>query len=382
MRSTRLFLALSLLWLSGNIVAEKPSDQATAAQIRKLEAKIASVQKALAKDRRTQSQTLRELRSLEKQLGDTNRKIRLQKSALRELNTELKDLNRQQTQLQGQMRQQQQLIGEQIREAYKLGRQRKLKLLLNQEEPENLQRNLRYYDYVNKARSEAIAEFNTTIEKLEALKPAIAERKNRILETQAALEQEQAKLAKQRQAREQALTALKREISNKGQSLERFFAERKALQDLLDSLEQELAKLKLPSNYQDFSKRRGKLPWPVNGRQSNRYGGKKGSTGLHWTGVNLRAQSGTEVKAVHYGRVVFADWLRGTGLLIVLDHGDGYMSLYGHNQSLLHEVGDWVAPGDVIATVGNSGGQSQSALYFEIRRRGKPLDPNSWCRRG
>ncbi|HEY7775443.1 MAG TPA: peptidoglycan DD-metalloendopeptidase family protein, partial [Kineobactrum sp.] len=136
----------------------------------------------------------------------------------------------------------------------------------------------------------------------------------------------------------------------------------------------------LPDDYKPFASTRGSLAWPVSGRRGNSFGASRGAGGMRWHGINLRAEEGTPVKAVHHGRVVFADWLRGSGLLLILDHGDGYMSLYAHNQSLLREVGEWVGPGTTIATVGNTGGSNRAGLYFEIRKDGKPVDPVVWCR--
>ncbi|MDC3332982.1 peptidoglycan DD-metalloendopeptidase family protein, partial [bacterium] len=123
------------------------------------------------------------------------------------------------------------------------------------------------------------------------------------------------------------------------------------------------------------------MPWPTAGKLANSFGSKRNGTTLRWQGVNINARQGSDVKAIHYGRVVFADWFRGSGLLVIIDHGDGYMSLYGHNQSLLKSPGEWVIPGESIATVGNSGGQKSAGLYFEIRKNGKPTDPKRWCKR-
>ena len=129
-----------------------------------------------------------------------------------------------------------------------------------------------------------------------------------------------------------------------------------------------------------FAGLRGKLKWPSRGRLANRYGSRRKEGKLKWQGVMIKAPEGTEVTAISHGRIAFSDWLRGFGLLTIIDHGDGYMSLYGGNQSLYKEVGDWVEAGDVIASVGNSGGHRETALYFEIRHNGKPTNPLKWCR--
>ena len=149
---------------------------------------------------------------------------------------------------------------------------------------------------------------------------------------------------------------------------------------LIKKLDEAITSIPTPAGSLPFAQARGKLPLPVAGRIGARFGSPRGSDArLKWDGLLINAAEGTRVHAVHGGRVVFADWLRGSGLLLILDHGDGYLSLYGHNQSLLREVGSWVQPGDSIATVGNSGGMGEPALYFSIRHRGQPLDPAAWC---
>ena len=154
--------------------------------------------------------------------------------------------------------------------------------------------------------------------------------------------------------------------------------DRQELEELLEAIEQAVVELQLPEDYQPFASTRGTLAWPVDGRRRNSFGASRGAGGMRWHGINLAAAEGSAVRAIHHGRVVYADWLRGSGLLLILDHGDGYMSLYAHNQSLLKEVGEWVAPGTPISTVGNSGGLDRAGLYFEIRKDGKPVDPVVW----
>jgi len=134
-----------------------------------------------------------------------------------------------------------------------------------------------------------------------------------------------------------------------------------------------------PNEKQDFDKLKGHLPWPVKGRILARYGTSKDQGHLKWRGVLIATKYGTPVKAISHGRVAFSDWLQGFGFITIIDHGDGYMSLYGHNETLLKQAGDWVNAGDVIATSGDSGGQPRPALYFEIRSHGKPVNPSNWC---
>ena len=157
-------------------------------------------------------------------------------------------------------------------------------------------------------------------------------------------------------------------------------AEQDDLLKLLQAIEEEVTNISLPESYNPFHTRRGKMAWPTAGKQLHRFGSSRDGSSMNWNGVVIASAKGSPVKAIHHGRVVFSDWLRGAGLLIIVDHGGGYMSLYGHNESLLFDTGDWVKAGDTIATVGNSGGRSEAALYFEIRKNGKPTNPSAWCR--
>ena len=152
------------------------------------------------------------------------------------------------------------------------------------------------------------------------------------------------------------------------------------MESLLQAIEEAVVNLQVPENYQAFKSAKGKMPWPVSGKPSNRFGKSRNEGKMRWQGITIPAKEGTTVKAIHHGRVVYSDWLRGSGLLLIIDHGDGYMSLYAHNQSLLREVGEWVSAGTPISTVGDSGGLDRAALYFEIRHQGKPTNPASWCR--
>ena len=157
--------------------------------------------------------------------------------------------------------------------------------------------------------------------------------------------------------------------------------DRKELERLLEAIEVAVVNLSLPDNYGAFKLAKGKMPWPVAGKKpKNLYGKSRNEGKMRWQGVSIPAKEGTPVSAIHHGRVVYADWFRGSGLLLIIDHGDGYMSLYAHNQTLLREVGEWVTAGTQVSTVGSSGGQNSAALYFEVRHDGKPANPGSWCR--
>jgi septal ring factor EnvC (AmiA/AmiB activator) len=180
--------------------------------------------------------------------------------------------------------------------------------------------------------------------------------------------------------RREVLTQIDKALQDSAATLAAREQDRTQLESLLEEIDRALAQLMPQESVEPFSAARGSMPWPVDGRITTRFGASRNLGKMRWQGVRMAAEPGSTVTAIHHGRVVYADWLRGSGLLLVIDHGDGYMSLYAHNESLLRDVGDWVTAGAPVSTVGDSGGQSEPGLYFEIRRNGKPTDPQQWCR--
>jgi septal ring factor EnvC (AmiA/AmiB activator) len=186
----------------------------------------------------------------------------------------------------------------------------------------------------------------------------------------------------QRVKRKQLLATLERKISNQEKNLTELEGSRSRIENLLMSLGELLADIPQgPSDTRPFKQQKGKLPWPASGPFLATYGEPRQQGGLQWNGVLISVKHGTPVRAVSHGRIAFADWLQGFGFIAIIDHGEGYMSLYGHNETLLKQAGDWVNAGDVIATSGDSGGQPMPGVYFEIRSRGKPINPRQWCSR-
>ena len=271
-------------------------------------------------------------------------------------------------------------LASQVKMSYLTGRQETLKLMLNQESPERLGRMMIYYDYLNRARSRRIENVSQELLALAEL----AEAADRVTRELAALEAEQQqeleRLERLRGEREAAVATLEATIESAEQEIERLQAEERRLAELVREIHEVLAEFPVDSQ-EPFSASRGRLAWPIPGTILARFGQSRAGAQVRWQGIQLAAPAGTTVRSVYHGRVVFSDWLPGHGLLIIVDHGEGYMSLYGHNEALLKDSGDWVAPGEAIAQVGDSGGQSQTALYFEIRRNGDPVDPQPWMGR-
>ncbi|WP_373091244.1 murein hydrolase activator EnvC [Zhongshania sp.] len=374
-------LLLALLLTTGfGGTAVAADGEANKQQLRELNQKIGKLKKSISSQQSERSNAAKALQRIEKDIGVTAAKLHRTKEKSQQQQRKLNELENRQRQLRSQQQSQKALIAEHVRNAYSLGKESQMKMLLNQEDPEKLSRTLTYFDYFNRARSAELRKYRDTLNELNIIKPAISAKAGALALSQRKLEQQQQALLEQKQRRAKALASLDSEISNKTSSLTNLNTQRKDLESILQAVEREVTNIAMPANYKPFQDLRGKMPWPINGKPLNRYGASRQGSAVTWQGIQLSGQEGDAVKAIHNGRVVFADWLRGAGLLIIVDHGGDYLSLYAHNQSLLRSEGDWVRGGESIATVGNSGGQRQTGLYFEIRYKGRPTDPRNWCR--
>ena len=278
-----------------------------------------------------------------------------------------------------QLDRQQTILGEQLRLAYVEGHDEWLRLVLSQHDPSSLGRQITYHGYFNRYHSEIIDAFRLQLREFADILTALAKE----VEKLAVIEQQQtqrlAELATAREQRATLVASIDRSIAAAGSEISNLKEQEQQLQELLNRLAS-LA-VRFPSGKgQPFSTHRGSLAWPAAGRVVRNFGQSKADGRLRWTGVLLQALAGTDVRAIYNGRVIFSDWLQGMGLLLIVEHGEGYLSLYGHNQDLLKEVGDRVLPGEVIAHVGDSGGQASAGLYFEIRKDGTPVNPRTWVR--
>jgi septal ring factor EnvC (AmiA/AmiB activator) len=350
-------------------------------QLEKLSSEMNELKKLLAEFKGQRSELQDSLQKSEVNIGDIQKKINDIKKKLNSEQTELKALQQNLQTLNQSKRSQEKYIEQQILAAYQIGQQKKIKVLLNQEQPEKLNRALTYYDYFNQARSEQINNYVAVINELNQLEPQITAKTVSLTQVKSQLDKEYKSLLSKQQSREKLLASINSSISSKDQQLIQLDKDRKELEKLLAAVEQTIANIAIPSDYNPFTSLKGKLPWPTKGKLSNTFGSRRNNSNTPWQGINIQANEGSEVQAIHHGRVVFADWFRGSGLLIIIDHGDGYMSLYAHNQSLYKEPGEWVNSGETIATVGNSGGQKLAGLYFEIRHNGQPTNPQLWCRK-
>ena len=324
--------------------------------------------------------TTRELRRVEKELGAAAQALAGLKDRRQAEQRRQQALAADITAAQGRLAVQQDSLAQQIRLSYMSGRQEAMRLLLNQESPARLGRMMVYYDYLNRARSARIEQVNAHVRDLEALSEEARQVAAELARLAELREREIARLEQARVERRAALAAIDEELRSADSQLAVLKAEEDALVELVEELKEVLAAFPVQSQ-EPFARLKGSLAWPLRGRLLRDFGDRKGSGGLKATGVLVGAAAGSPVRALYHGRVVFGDWLPGLGLLLVVDHGQGYMSLYGHNEALLKEAGDWVTPGEVIAQVGDSGGQRQPALHFEIRRNGEPENPHRWINR-
>lgn len=272
------------------------------------------------------------------------------------------------------------LLAAQVRTAYMSGSQERLKLLLNQHDPATLGRLLSYYRYFSEYRGQNIEAVSSLIDELDVVKGQAEVEEQRLSRLARARYAELTELNEAQDGRQALLARLKARIAAEGSEVDRLAAQERDLSRLLAELTSILSDYPISSE-EPFSSLKGKLTWPVAGSLTHDFGQPRASGGLKWNGVVLSAPRGREVRAIYHGRVVFADWLAGMGLLVIVDHGEGYMSLYGYNETTLKLAGDWVAPGDVIATVGESGGQARPALYFELRKGTRPVNPRRWFSR-
>ncbi|GAB4298618.1 MAG: peptidoglycan DD-metalloendopeptidase family protein [Thiohalomonadaceae bacterium] len=382
-----LLLVPALALAAGTI--QRDSDPATRtatrqskeAELLQLRERIASLRGELNKVRTRYDALREELRGVEEAVARLSQELRDLDDRLATQSRRLSALQKRRADLEGSIAQQRRYLEQQIRAAYAMGRQEYLKILLNQEDPATLGRALTYYDYLNRARSERIAALLETVRQLEGVRREIEAETLRLGQLREQQRLRKAELENNQTARNGLLTELEQELNSKDRRLKGLLADEKELEQLILALAQALEDIPAePGNHKPFAQMRGKLPWPVRGRIVESYGSERLGS-LRWQGVVLSAKEGLPVRAVSHGRVAFADWLRGYGYLLILDHGDGYMSLYGNNQSLHKDVGDWVSAGETIASIGSSGGNERSGVYFEIRHDGKPQDPTRWCRR-
>jgi len=268
-------------------------------------------------------------------------------------------------------------LQQQLRRTYILGRDDWLRAVLRQQDSVAIGRQLVYSSYLARERNQLAIAVRADLEAVDAARALVDAENQRLAAIRTRERERLAELEALRSDRATALVKINEGIATGSEQLARMQAEMAELQSLVDELTRALTSLTI-GDAEPFDTRRGQLQWPTDGRITQRFGQPRAGGRLRWDGVLLAAGAGEDVRAVYHGRVIYADWLQGMGLLVIIEHGDGYLSLYGHNQDVVAEVGEWVPSGGVIAHVGDSGGRATTGLYFEIRKDGKPVDPKAW----
>jgi len=356
------------------------SRQEAEQRLQELQREISELQESLQQSRSEFTREQNALRKIDLEVQQNTLRLRELDGQRLAHEAELRGLENDRMDYISSLQERKAALAEQIVAAYQLGRESRLKLLLNQDSPARLGRMMAYYDYFSRAQADRIRELRVALETLDRMQREIDAALVELSEVRRQQEGEAQVLERRREQRDSVLAALGGMIGQGEARLAELTRNRADLEALLERLSSALADIPADlGGYRSPAQLRGALPLPVPGRVSHAFGQSRGA-GLSWHGWLIEAPGGTEVRSIAYGRVAYADWLRGYGLLMIIDHGDGFMSLYGNNESLLFEVGDWVQPNAVISTVGAGSGTGQG-LYFELRNQGKAVDPASWIAR-
>lgn len=350
-------------------------------QLKQLRQQIKALKSDLKQQQRNKSRLEKEIQRAEQHIADIAQKLFNTKTRIQQLNQSLDSLNQRLEKHTKELLIQQQLLSGQLQASYSIGRQEYIKLLLNQQNPATISRIMTYYDYFNQARSRQIEEVNQLLNSISNDKQAISLTQQSLTRHQNELELEKQQFEKKQQQRNELVSRLGQDIASKDKKLHDLMRDKKNLTRLINKLKKALDDIPSLPTEKPFKKQRGKLYWPAKGKVKKLFNHWRSVGDVKWQGNIIRAKEGTSIHAISHGRVAYSDWLRGYGLIVIIDHGDGYMSLYAHNQALLKEVGDWVENNEIIATVGSSGGLNKAGLYFEIRHNGKPDNPSRWCKK-
>ena len=357
------------------------SEEERQTRLKELRATVEQLKKELDNVKSNRDQLLNNLETSEAKIGELSRKVRELRQQLEAKQSHLQQLHTEKEALITAKKQQQGSVSRQLNAAYRLGHQSSLKLLLNQQDPALLARNIRYYRYYAAAHTEKLQGIASTIARIDEIEPAIAAEAESISRNHASLQEKRDELVRSQAERKRTLEKLEKTIASTDAKLKATEEDRRNLEILLQRMARVTRDLQLPASNQPFAKLKGQLPWPTRGTVLRSFGSPRVANKVRWQGVLIGAPEGNPVHAVHHGRVVFADYLRGQGLLLIIDHGAGFMSLYAHNQTLFKNLGDWVNGGEQVASVGLSGGQSSASLYFELRYKGEPTDPRPWLKK-
>ncbi len=370
------------LVLLGVLVSTMPATASAAdgdpeAELEGLRKRIESLQTELERDADRKRKESARLRAEDKRVSAAASLLAETKSQLAASKSRQRALLAERETLADRLGMHRDVLSAQARAAYIGGRHQRLKLALNQQDPATLGRMMVYYRYLSENRAQSIAEDAAELDRLAEIELGLSVEARELGKLEETRAQELGDLESARAQRRKLIASIDQDLKRRGDEMGRLRQDQKDLEKLIEELQKALAELPGTSR-EPFAEQRGKLAWPVAGRLLSDFGQPRAGGSIKWNGVLVGTERGAEVRAVYHGRVAYSDWLPGLGLLTVVEHGDGYISLYGHNETLFKSVGEWVQPGDVLATTGDSGGRSGSALYFEIRKGARPQDPHRW----
>ena len=351
------------------------------AELKKVKSRIERVRKNVNQDIEKRDRLSVQLRDAELGVQQARRGLEALRAERIASESRLKELERERAERDRELAAERGALAGELRAAYVNGREEQLKLLLNQQDPAGFGRMLASYGYFGRSRDDRIGNIRDKLEHLALVREKIAAENERLKGLESQQENELAALRSAQQQRTRTVQAIESQIKSQGGELKRLESQAKGLEKLIADLRKALRNVPV-AKQAPFEPLRGKLPWPVQqGKVLARFGQPRAGGSMRWQGMMIGTDRGARVRAPFAGRVVYADWLPGMGLMIVLDHGGGYLSLYGHNEEVFRSVGDAVAAGDVIGAVGDSGGHNQPALYFEVRRGREPVNPENWLQR-
>jgi len=353
--------------------------QATKAELSEVRERIERIKSRLERDRERRSDLSEAVESVERRIAEVGERLHELDREIGALRREIERLRQTKAEQRAALSEQLDALAEQVRVAYRNGKTSKLRLLLSQDDPATLGRLITYHEHFSRARAREIRDLRADFEALRETERKLASRMNRLAERRERRGEVLARLEASRAERERALESLEERLANSGRKLATLKEDEAALNELLDSLRESLADIPARGK-QKFASLKGDLPRPVSGRPLARYGAPKAGGKLRWQGLWLAAEEGAPVQAVAAGRVVYVGWMHRYGQIVVLDHGDGYYTVYGHNQAIYVETGQWVDAGATIAGAGSSGGHRTSGVYFEIRKGRRSIDPDGWLR--
>lgn len=409
-----LVFGCALLWLTSAPCALAAKAEPPKQALSDVQQRLESLKKELDNSQEAHKDAADALKESEVAISEANKKLYEINQRQQENKKTLTQLASASASTSETLAQQQKLLSSQLYQQYIHGQQSYVQMILQSESPSEIGRNVHYFSYIAKARAELINKIQGNLNQITKLNEKTATALKEVAELKQKQIDERRTLESQKQAKSKVVKTLSQQISSQRDEIKKLSRDEKRLSQLVERLAKiippkpkarktttqrkststDVAEESKPSKETvsisndttpsneftgaNFAALKGKLRLPVRGEVANRFGASREDSGISWKGLFIRAKEGADVKSVANGRVVFADWLRGFGNLIIVDHGDGYMSLYGNNQAVLKQVGETVHAGDTIAAVGNSGGNATNGLYYELRNQSRPFDPLSW----